>query len=108
MIRQKSRCANCMANKSLLLKRGLKGNGIIFFLDFQYTIYNIDILFKVKKRYRKFWLKKGTTTNKVIRYKSICAICWSDKSRFLKQKPSKKLNEKRNKKTIRIILILNL
>ena len=34
MIRQKSRCANCMANKSLLLKRGLKGNGIIFFLDF--------------------------------------------------------------------------
>ena len=34
MIRQKSRCANCMANKSLFLKRGLKGNGIIVFLDF--------------------------------------------------------------------------
>ena len=34
MIRQKSRCANCMANKSLFLKSGLKGNGIIFFLDF--------------------------------------------------------------------------
>ena len=34
MIRQKSRCANCMANKSLFLKRSLKLNGIIFVLDF--------------------------------------------------------------------------
>ena len=57
----------------------------------------------MKKRYRKFLLKKVTTTNKVIRYKSICAICWCDESRFLKQTPSEKLNEKCNKKTSRNI-----
>ena len=42
--------------------------------------------------------KKVTMTNKVIREKSRCASCMSNKSRFWKQK--------HNKKTIRIILIL--
>ena len=33
--------------------------------------------------------KKGTMTNKVIRPKSKCTNCMSDKSRFLKQKSNK-------------------
>ena len=31
-----------------------------------------------------------TVTNKVIRQKSRCAICWSNKSRFFEQKPNKR------------------
>ena len=34
--------------------------------------------------------RKVTMTNKVIRDKSRCAQCLSDKSRFMKQKPNKK------------------
>ena len=34
--------------------------------------------------------RKVTMTNKVIRDKSRCARCLSDKSRFMKQKPYKK------------------
>ena len=43
--------------------------------------------------------KKVIMTNKVVREKSRCANCMSDISRFLKQKP--------NKKVVGIILILN-
>ena len=34
VIRQKSGCGNCMANKSLLLIRNLKVNALIFVLNF--------------------------------------------------------------------------
>lgn len=34
--------------------------------------------------------KKVTMTNKLIRHKSRCADCLSDKLRYLKQKPNKK------------------
>ena len=34
--------------------------------------------------------RKVTTANKVIRDKSICSECLSDKSRFMKQKHNKK------------------
>ena len=34
--------------------------------------------------------KKLIMTNKVVREKSRCANCMSDKSRFLKEKPNKK------------------
>ena len=34
--------------------------------------------------------KRITMTNKVIRDKSRCSPCFSDKSRFMKQKPKKK------------------
>ena len=34
--------------------------------------------------------RKVTVTNKVVREKSRCGECLSDKSRFLKQKPNKK------------------
>ena len=37
--------------------------------------------------------------NNVIRDKSRCAICLSDKSRFSKQRPNKKPNKKYNKKS---------
>ena len=34
--------------------------------------------------------RKVTMTNKVVRDKSRCGECFSDKSRFVKQKPNKK------------------
>ena len=43
--------------------------------------------------------KKVIRTNKVIRDKSQCANCFSDKSRFVKQK--------HNKKVVGIISVLN-
>ena len=64
---------------------------------------------KKKKKKGKNWKKIGTTyflgfkdytdnfkpqeikmTNKVLRKNSNCAICWSSKSRFLKQKRNNK------------------
>ena len=39
--------------------------------------------------------KKVIMTNKVVREKSRCANCMSDKSRFLKQRPNKKSNSNR-------------
>ena len=52
-----------------------------------------------KKHTNSIGSKKVTTTNKVIRDKSRCANCMTDKSRFLKQK--------HNKRVVGIILILN-
>ena len=34
--------------------------------------------------------KSVTMTNKVLRQKSKCSVCLSDKSRFLKHRPNKK------------------
>ena len=39
--------------------------------------------------------KKVIMTNKVVREKSRCANCMSDKSRSLKQRPNKKSNSNR-------------
>ena len=44
--------------------------------------------------------------NNVIRDKSRCAICSSDKSRFSKQRPNKNLIKSTIKKVVAIILIL--
>ena len=35
--------------------------------------------------------QEGKMTNKVLREKSNCVVCWSNKSRFLKQKHKKKI-----------------
>lgn len=43
-----------------------------------------------KKDTKNIGLKKVTMTIKVIRHKSRCADCLSDKLRYLKQKPNKK------------------
>ena len=43
-----------------------------------------------KKHTDNIGSKKVTMANKVIRAKSRCANCMSDKSRFLKQEPNKK------------------
>ena len=37
--------------------------------------------------------RKKTMRNKVVRDKSRCGVCMSDKSRFLKQKPNKKSSQ---------------
>ena len=52
------------------------------------------------------WLKKVAMPNNVIRDKSRCAICSSDKSRFSKQRPNKNLIKSTIKKVVAIILIL--
>ena len=43
-----------------------------------------------RKHTNKIASRKVTMTNKVVRDKSRCGECLSDKSRFLKQKPTKK------------------
>ena len=43
-----------------------------------------------RKHTNNIWFKKIIMTNKVVRDKSKCADCFSDKSRFLKQKHNKK------------------
>ena len=43
-----------------------------------------------RKHTNNIALRKVTMTNKVIRYKSRCSECLSDKSRFKKQKHNKK------------------
>ena len=40
---------------------------------------------------KKYTTRIPTTTNKVLRQKAICSMCLSNKSRFLKQRPDKKL-----------------
>ena len=39
---------------------------------------------------QSFWPEKMKMTNTVLREKSHCVVCWSNKSRFLKQKHSSK------------------
>ena len=46
--------------------------------------------FGCKNFTHNFRLKKVNMTNKVLREKSHCVICWSNKSRFLKQKHNNK------------------
>ena len=84
VIRQKSGCANCMANKSLLLIRSLKVNVLIFFPNFQYTKH-ADILFKVQKRHRKCRFKVLKTKNGRTMLSSKCAVCCNKKSRFIQE-----------------------
>ena len=50
-----------------------------------------NLFFSLQRTYRQYWFKKVTMTNKVVRDKSRCGECLSDKSRFLKQKPNKKV-----------------
>ena len=88
MIRQKSGCANCMANNSLLLIRSLKVNILIFFLNFWYTKH-ADLLFKVQKRYRKCRFKVLKTKNGRTMLSSKCAVCGNKKSRFIQEQEAK-------------------
>ena len=49
--------------------------------------------------------KSVTMTNKVLRQKSKCSVCFSDKSRFLKQDHSKKCSNKNIIKKWSLIII---
>ena len=90
VIRQKSGCGNCMANKSLLLIRNLKVNALIFVLNFQYTKH-ADILFKVQERQRKCRFKVLKTRNGRIMLSSKCALRSNKKSRFIHEQEAKGL-----------------
>ena len=101
----KSRCATCLTERSFIDKVQYDLKSVLeiylqFFTDWYYKHekYTSDLkpiktgkqpgatyCFVCKDYTKHFRPKKVNMTNEVVREKSHCIVCWSNKSKFLKQ-----------------------
>ena len=63
----------------------------LFIRKFNLIIKNVFLLFKVQKKYRKFFPNVVKTKNGKIMVSSNCAVCGRKKSKFLKEQEAKGL-----------------